>query len=106
MWGVSGFMPCSLLFIVYASKHFSIIKPHQPSAHSHTDNTQLYLSLHQLESTCGAEALDAMEKCIANICSWMINDKLMLNDDKNDFAVLCTSNQLLKCLSAVLGLVP
>ena len=83
--------------IVYASKRFSInIRSHLPSAHSHTNDTQLYLSFRPEESTCEAEALDAMEKCIADIRSWMINDKSMLNDDKNEFVVMCTSKQLSK----------
>ena len=37
-----------------------------------------------------------MEKCIADVCSWMINDKLMLNDDKTEFLVIGTSKQLSK----------
>ena len=49
-----------------------------------------------LESTCEAEALDAMKKCIADVRSWMINDKLMLNDDKTEFLVIGTSEQLSK----------
>ena len=40
-----------------ASKLFSIIKSHLPSAHSYADDTQLYLSFRPLESTCEAEAL-------------------------------------------------
>ena len=86
-------MPWSLLFTIYASKLFSIIKSHQPSAHSYADNAQLYLSFRPLESTCEAEALDAMEKCIADVRSRMINDKLMLNDDKTEFLVIGTSKQ-------------
>ena len=56
-----------LLFTIYASKRFSIIKSHLPSAHSYVDDTQLYLSFRPLEGTCEAEALDAMENCIADI---------------------------------------
>ncbi|KAL9964789.1 hypothetical protein ACROYT_G028474 [Oculina patagonica] len=48
------------------------------------------------ESTCEAEALDAMEKCIADVRSWTINDKLMLNDEKTEFLVIGTSKQLSK----------
>ena len=85
------------LVIVYASKRFSInIRSHLPSAHSHTNDTQLYLPFRPEESTCEAEGLDALEKCIADIRSWMINDKLMLNDDENEFVVMCTSKQLSK----------
>ena len=35
-----------------------------------------------------------MEKCIADVRSWMINDKLMLNDDKTELLVIGTSKQL------------
>ena len=49
-----------------------------------------------LKSTSEAEVLDAMENCIADVCSWMINDKLMLNDDKTEFLVIGTSKQLSK----------
>ena len=38
--------------------------------------------------------------CIADIRSWMISDKLMLNDDKTEFLVIGMSKQL----SIVLGL--
>ena len=91
MWG-----PClgPLLFTIYASKLFSVIKSHLPSAHSCANDTQLYLSFRPLESTCEAEALDAMEKCIADVRSWMINDKLMLNDDKTESLVIGTNKQL------------
>ena len=73
-----------LLFTICASKLFSIIKSHLPSAHSYADDTQLYLSFRPLEGTCEAEALDAMETCITDVPSWMINDKVMLNDDKTE----------------------
>ena len=48
------------------------------------------------QGSCAAEVLDAMEKCIADVHSWMINDKLMLNDDKTEFLVIGTSKQLSK----------
>ena len=80
-----------VIIIIYASKLFRIIKSHLPSAHSHADDTQLYLSFRPLEGTCEAEALDAMENCIADIRSWMISDKLMLDDDKTEFLVIGTS---------------
>ena len=83
-------------FTIYANKLFSTIKSHLPSAHSYADDTQLYLSFRPLERTCEAEALDAMEKCITDVRSWMINDKLMLNDDKTEFLVIGTSKQLSK----------
>ena len=85
-----------LLFTISASKHFSIIKSHLSSTHSYADDIQLYLSFRPLESTCEAEALDAMEHCIADVRSWLISDKLMLNDDKTEVLVIGTSKQLSK----------
>ena len=35
-----------------------------------------------------------MENCIADVRSWMISDKLMLNDDTTEFLVIGTSKQL------------
>ena len=85
-----------LLFTIYASKLFSIIKSHPPSAQSYADDTQLHLSFRPLEGTCEAEALDAMENYIADVHSWMLNDKLMLKDDKTECLVIGTSKQLSK----------
>ena len=76
---VHALIPC--FFTTYASKRFSITKSHLPSSHSRADDTQLYLSFRSLEGTCEAEALNAMENCIPDVRSWMINGKLMLNDD-------------------------
>ena len=75
--GVPAQGSCLGPLLGYASKLFSIIKSHLPSAHSYAEDTQLC----PLEGTCGAEALDAMENCITDVRSLMINDKLMLNDD-------------------------
>ena len=61
-------------FATGCSKLFSIMKYHLPSAYSYADDTQLYLSFRPLKSTCEAEALDTVEKCFADVRSWMIND--------------------------------
>ena len=74
-----------------------------PSAHSYADDTQLYLSFRPLHGTCEAEALDAMENCIADVRSWMITDKLMFNDDKPEFLVIGSSKQLSKVSVSSIG---
>ena len=35
---------CSLLFVLYASKLFEVIKQHLPQAHAYANDTQQYLS--------------------------------------------------------------
>ena len=54
------------------------------------------MSFRPLEGTCEAEALDALQNCIADVRSWLISDKLMLNDDKTEVLVIGTSKQLSK----------
>ena len=61
-----------LLFPMYASKLFDIIKGHLPYTHAYADDTQLYLSY--------IIAVDAMERCVSAIRCWMIKDKLKVND--------------------------
>ena len=74
-----------LLFSVYASKLFEVIKSHLPHAHAYADDTQLYLSF-KADSVVGeTEARFAMEQCIRAVRAWMVVDKLKLNDGKTEF---------------------
>ena len=66
--------------------NFSVLLNLTCRLHTHT---QLYLSFRPLESTCEAEALDAMDKCIADVRSWTINYK-------TEFLVIGMSKQLSK----------
>ena len=43
-----------------------------------------------------------MEACLCDIRSWMINDKLMINDSKTEFMLIGTKAQLQKTKSATL----
>ena len=85
-----------LLFTLYASKLFEIIKHHLPSSHAYADDTQLYVSFKPDCSASEAECFSAMEKCIRAVRAWMIQDKMKLNDDKTEFLIIGTSQQLRK----------
>ena len=74
-----------LLFTIYASKFFEIIKEYLPQAHAYADDTQLYLSFKADSSTAQNDAMKAMENCITAIRAWMIEDKQRLNDSKTEF---------------------
>ena len=54
----------TLLFKMYVSKLFKIMKLYLPDAHCFADDTQLYLSFKPLGNTAQADAFQAMEKCI------------------------------------------
>ena len=44
----------------------------------------------------GRLQLAGVERCIEDIREWMLNDKLKLNDDKTEFIIIGTSQQLAK----------
>ena len=74
-----------LLFTIYASKLFEVIKNYLPQSQAYADDTQLYL-LFNADSACSQnDAVEAIEQCIEAIRSWMIKDKLRLNDNKTEF---------------------
>ena len=85
-----------LLFTVYTRKLFQVVKKHLPKIHCYADETQLYLSFCPSSSVNAEVAVESMNDCIADIRNWMISDKLMLNDDKTEFVLIGTRQQLAK----------
>ena len=85
-----------LLFTLYLSNLFEIIKHHFPTGYCYADDTQVYISfcpndrLHQLN------AGELLESCITDIRSWMSNDNLKLNDEKTWRLIIGTPQQLEK----------
>ena len=56
-----------LLFTIYASKPFEVIKNYLPQSHTYTDDTQLYLSFNADSACSQNDAVEAMEQCIPAI---------------------------------------
>jgi len=75
---------------------FEVIKNYLPQSHAYTDDTQLYLSFNADSACLQNDAVEAMEQCIQAIQSWMIKDKLRLNDKKVEFMIIGTRKQLAK----------
>jgi len=48
------------------------------------------------DSSSEVEAVSAMQKCICDVRAWMREDQLMLNDDKTEFLIVGTRQQLSK----------
>ena len=74
-----------LLFTLYASKLFEVVKRHLPSVHAYADDTQLYLAFKPGCASSTEDAVAAMEGCVNEIRAWMLCDKLKINDDKQSF---------------------
>ena len=85
-----------LLFTLYASKLFDIIKGHLPHVHTYTDDTQLYLAFKPDSAVNAHDAVNAMALCIRDLRTWMLHDKLKLNDNKTEFLLNGTRQQLAK----------
>ena len=85
-----------LLFIIYTRRLFGIVERHLPQVHCYADDTQLYLSFSPNQSAEADASLKSMTDCISDVRSWMISDNLMLNDDKTEFVILGTKQQLAK----------
>ena len=85
-----------LLFVLYTSRLFKIIEHHLPEVHTYADDTQLYVSFSADSGFEQSAALEAMQSCIVDIRKWMLQDRLKLNDDKTEFIVIGTRQQLAK----------
>ena len=85
-----------LLFTIYASKLFDVIKVHLPTVHCFADDTQLYVSFSPNKSTGQFKGVTAIQLCVDDIRNWITNDKLLLSDDKTEFLMIGTKKQLAK----------
>ena len=85
-----------ILFVIYASKLFEITSRHLPEVHCYADDTQLYLSFKPGLRESHVEALLHMQRCIDDLRQWMLMDRLKLNDEKTEFLLVGTRQQLAK----------
>ena len=86
-----------LLYVIYASKLFNIIERHLPDAHVYADDSRLYLSFRPADGLSSqTDAIQAMERCIEDIRHWMVSHRLLLNDEKTEFLLIGTRQQLSK----------
>ena len=87
-----------LLFTIYSSQLFHVILNYLPDVHTYADDMQLYLAFSP-NNTSQSQAIASMEKCIDQLRTWMLIDKLKINDDKTEFMIIGTKQQLEKISS-------
>ena len=85
-----------LLFTIYTRSLFDIIKNHLPDVHCYADDTQLYVSFSPKDELGQDDAQAAMERCVEEIGRWMIRNRLVMNNDKTEFLLVGTKQQLIK----------
>ena len=70
-----------VLFTQYASSLLSIFSNHSVITHAYADDHQLYMAFSpNLEIQ--NQAVSCMESCLDDVKSWMISNKLKMNDSK------------------------
>ena len=67
-----------------------------PNCHGYADDHQLYVSFRPNHSGDQDSALSSLQDCIAEIRSWMLVNKLKINDSKTEFIILGSKHQLHK----------
>lgn len=77
-----------LLFLIYILPLKDIIDQHGLLRHGYADDTQLYLHFPQRDIAKFHHAIAKLEACIEDVRTWMILNKLKLNDDKTEFMVI------------------
>ena len=78
----------SLLFTSYTAPLGEIARRHGVELHLYADDTQAYMSFSPLSNESTRRTFQRIEACIAEIRTWLKNNKLMLNDDKTDVLVI------------------
>ena len=79
------------IFTAYAQPVANIIRRFQIGYHIYADDTQLYVSFNPKSEDDIAAAKLRMTQCIAEIRSWMLANKLKLNDSKTELFLIASS---------------
>ena len=74
-----------MIFCTYTIPLGAILRKHKMQYHMYADDTQLYCAS---EVDSYADTIASIESCISDIRSWMICNKLKINDDKTEFLVI------------------
>ena len=86
----------SLLFTIYSSSLIDVVQNHSPSVHCYADDTQLYVSFSPEDELGQLDVIAAIERCVQVIRNWMWDNRLLLNEDKTEFLLIGTKQQLAK----------
>ena len=81
-----------IMFILYTKDIALIAKKYNLSIHIYADDTQLYIGFHQDVNT--EEIKERIERCLADINKWMLNNFLQLNPGKTKVIFIGSKRQL------------
>ena len=73
-----------------------MVEDQLPHAYCYAGDTQISLSFKPISNTSQEDAVRVKECCIEKIRPWLIHDRLLFNDDKTEFIIIGTRQQLNK----------
>ena len=85
-----------ILFTIYTVPIGNICRKHQAAFHLYADDTKIYLSFRPSIPSSKHECIARIKKCIDEIGIWMTQNLLKLNNDKTEFILMGTQQQLSK----------
>ena len=89
MFGVpQGSVLGPIAFCMYTIPVGAILRHYNIKYHIYADDTQIYISF-ELDSL--KEAIELLSNCISDIRTWMIRNKLKINDDKTEFLIISST---------------
>ena len=85
-----------ILFILYTSPHGDLCRSHGLNYQLFADDQKIYMSCKPRTTGMKSMCINHLQDCIEDIESWMNTNLLKLNDDKTEFIILGTRQQLTK----------
>ena len=85
-----------IMVTIYTVPIGDICRKHQVAFHLYADDTKIYLSFRPSTPSSKHECIAKIEKCIEEIGIWMTQNILKLNNDKTEFILMGTQQQLSK----------
>ena len=90
------------LFTMYTYPLALIFNKHKVEYHSYADDTHVYLHCDNNVASL-RHAIHQLENCIFDMCYWIRRNALKLNEDKTEFVIFSTKNNLRDNQSLVVG---
>ena len=84
-----------VLFLCYVKPLGDVIDKHLHLRHGYADDTQLYCHFKLNDAASLKNAVNKLEGSVCDIRTWMVTNKLMLNDSKTELLVVIPKNSVL-----------